>query len=145
MSVDAINNSEVKKDAEQQNKINNQQVTNKQSYYLTLSNAQYLYQDEYGKHVFLVDKGSEHIAALYDRIKKFNTVNPIVVLKDQNYKVKFNDVKHLWKSRVYYDVIYFIHRHDNANTKKVYINLHITDMQQRGKKDLTKVKISDLI
>lgn len=110
-----------------------------------LLNVQYLYKDQYGKHVFSIPKSAAVIKLLHDKIEKYGTVNPIFQKsEDSDFIVKFNDTKFLFKARVNYDLIYFIHKNQNKKSKKYYINLHISDMRQKDKKEVTKVTFENL-
>ena len=112
--------------------------------FYTIHNFQYLYKDQYGKHVFQSDsKDNNLLSQLCERIKKYESLNPIY-LNNNALTIRFNDTKHLFKPRVVYDLIFCIHRIYNEKNKKTYINLHITDMQQVGKKEISKIKIEDV-
>lgn len=113
--------------------------------YYKLFKVQYLYKDQYGKQIFVAPANTQSMILLMKKIEKYSTINPIYQKDvDSDIIIKFNDTKHSFKSRVFYDLIYFIHRTKNPKTNKTYINVHISDAKQCNKKELEKVKIEDL-
>lgn len=109
-----------------------------------IKNAQYLYTDQYCKLVFSVSKKTENIDKLKKKIEENKTITSIFNGKNETYIIKFNDTKHIYKHRIFYDLSFYIHKHYNEKTKKKYINLHISDMNQCGKKELQRTKIEDI-
>ena len=110
-----------------------------------LLNIQYLYKDQYGKHIFLVPKSALMIGLLKQKIDKYETINPVYQKTvESDFTIKFNNTAHNFKSRVFYDLIYFIHKNQNPKTKKYYINLHISDVKQCNKKAITKIAFESL-
>jgi len=106
-----------------------------------LSNAKYLYKDQYGKQVFSLLEIPEHIKVLEEKIKKYDSLNPIILDKKL---IKFNDTKHIFKPREIYDLLYFINKTENKKNKKIYINLHITDIIRQKQKLIPMINIEQL-
>lgn len=116
------------------------------TYYIEVKNIQYLYCDQYCKHVFSLDEAPASINILYEKIKKYNSINPILKVKEKenSWIIKFNDTRHSWKKRVYYTIKFFIHKNYSEKTNLSYINLHIQEMVQRDKKKLKTVALEEI-
>jgi len=106
-----------------------------------LNNAKYLYKDQYGKQVFHFAEMPDSIKELDEKIKKYNSLNPIIFEKNI---IKFNDTKHVYKPREMYDLLYFVNKTENKKNQKVYINLHISDMIRQKQKAVPMISIENL-
>ena len=113
--------------------------------FFQIATIQYLYKDQFGKHVFQFDYPNQLLDVIKNKSEKYNSINAIYQKPNKNeYIIRFNDTKHLYKSRLLYNLIFFIHRTVNERNKKTYINLHISDMFQIGKKTLNHISLDEL-
>jgi hypothetical protein len=114
--------------------------------YYKVYGVTYLYSDQYRKLVFLVPKECDYIKDLYKIVKeKYDTISPIYQKDEKSdFQVRFGDYKHYFKERVQYDIIFSIHKNENKNTNKTYVNLYIEEMNTCERRILPKTRMEDL-
>lgn len=111
----------------------------------SIYNIQYLYKDQYGKHIFSVPKETPKIEELYLKIEKYQSINPIYRKDNEsNWLIKFNDSEHNFKPNNNYDIHYCIHKSYSEKTTKNYINLHIKKAHRKNKRELDFLSIEEL-
>jgi len=109
---------------------------------IEIKNLKFLYKDQYGKNVFIITTDPDDTTRkLFDKINKYKSLNPINL---ESKIIKFNDTKHIYKSREIYDILYFINKSENKKNKKIYINLHVSDMQRQKQKSVQAIDIEEV-
>ena len=108
-------------------------------------NATFLYRDQYGKLVFQIPTQNAILDQLNEKIMRYDSLNPIYSKGDgSDYIVKFNDYTYNFKSRVLYDITFFITKNFSNKVQKTYINLHINTMKQHDRKELPKIRLEEI-